>query len=1795
MATNERNTIIEAINRLQDKLIDLSGFNRLINFKHTKGRSLQLANAALQNVYDRLINDGKSIDIQALPEPDESDYVSRNGRMQRPDEKSWATIQGVNTDYTLPLKSDEKDAYKLSALQYEHKLGTLLRKIEREARLGIEETGSNMLYLIMGFLEYPDRPDGERLYQAPLLSIPISITKEKKRGKIKYSISYTGEDITENLSLMKKLLDDFDIDFPDLPEDEINFEQFFSKIEKVIRDKRNFEIKPFASIGLLSYSSMLLYKDLDPKKWDKRGRENRLYENEVITQIFGEKGENENDLTPDIFEENNVESEKGDQVPLIFDADSSQHSAIMEVIYNKKNLVIEGPPGTGKSQTIANLLATCLKNGKKVLFVSEKLAALQVVRKRLEQAGLGIFTLELHSNKTNRKEVLKDIERRVKSNRFKVQNSFGEEELKQKRAELKNYSTALQHKVNSRIDFTVQELVWKKEYSRQQLIEIAEQIEHLKLENAVDLSFEQLNKIKKVLQSLAVYYKQVGTVGSKNPFFGIYLPDLNLFDSSKLFNVVERLKNAAAKLGGTIEEFDDKYNVDYYNAGRHYWSQQLGEIRCFHQSMPESLPYNITAKLCENGVLKPHVRHHFYTLQKQLNDLNEFNNTVSSYFNISKDFVAIPYSEVNEAVSNFAELNLDKLPISEIGRQREVFITHCATLHAKVDSLNQKLSSIGVREITNSSDIQHLNLFVDHILSSNSEIFRYQSPQLVGKSNLDDIRQIIDTYRSIKRQWTTLGNIFYLDILPPERDIKKAISVLREGNKWYRIFQKRWRDAVNSHKQISKSKKTVDSDKRLKDLELLSRILNEIESFNTGSLVKEYFTKENNPFGNIDFEALSDLIDWNEKYNSLRGNLYHKEAVRLVRSAIRELKDKMYPVQEEIREVILIERQLNELFQNPVLSNQVDYTVFLKSVAIIDTWLNRRFQWIETYVKPSICPEHIQKAMNAYESIKRLQSDITSQPEYPVLFGEEFRGSKTNVNPIEELIYQIEKLSNSEISESIRTGMVTDNLFIQVKEAEEILSKIHQEYQVLDEEFNALDTLCKTNRKAFITNAASPGANEHNCIIHRCNLILDNAKQIEPNHTYAIFRQKASSLNLQNFIELAEQGLLTESRAEAMVDFAYANEILKNEYSPSDGFGKYHGSELNNIRTDFRRLDKKLEGWRRNEVHGHCLFNAYPPKGSNSPIVDEKTEMGLIKLLLPQKRPRVTVRKLINRAPKSLQELKPCFMMGPQAVAQYLTPGVIEFDIVIMDEASQLKPEYAIGAIARARQLVVVGDSNQLPPTSFFNRMNDSTDDDSEETVAESESILDLCRSQFKTVKKLLWHYRSQHHSLIAFSNLKFYDNELLVFPSPREQSDDLGLSAIYLKDAVYENQVNKQEAIKVADMLIEHMLKKSKDSIGVVTLNIKQKELISEIFETRKLELINDDEVWEHWNNQAEPIFIKNLENVQGDERDCIIISTTYGKALGTKVVRQNFGPISNPDGWRRLNVLFTRARKSVTVVTSLLPSDILTDRATHDGSKVLQQYLAYIQTGVLEQGQNTGMEPDSEFERAVIKVLERHGFDVTPQLGVAGYRIDIAVKNPKSRNSYMAAIECDGAQYHSAKSARDRDRIRQEVLESLGWENKIWRIWSTDWFRNPEAETAKLISFLNSLETYTEYTSANREPWVTITSKGEVQDSGFQTPIVGSVIGDIEDIDETISQLEEKEVVEVGDTVIYQEKSERSKNMEVTITINNTNDKKKLIARKAPLAQALLNASVGDEVTLDLKNDVSRVFVVKEIRKAK
>jgi superfamily I DNA and/or RNA helicase/very-short-patch-repair endonuclease len=447
---------------------------------------------------------------------------------------------------------------------------------------------------------------------------------------------------------------------------------------------------------------------------------------------------------------------------------------------------------------------------------------------------------------------------------------------------------------------------------------------------------------------------------------------------------------------------------------------------------------------------------------------------------------------------------------------------------------------------------------------------------------------------------------------------------------------------------------------------------------------------------------------------------------------------------------------------------------------------------------------------------------------------------------------------------------------------------------------------------------------------------------------------------------------------------------------------------------------------------------------------------------------------VFRRAGRAIQALKPCIMMGPQAVAQYLPPGRFHFDLVVMDEASQMRPEDALGAIARGAQLVVVGDPKQLGPTSFFDTVS-SDEDEVEEAAAlfaaeaaqqdappsasvleRSESILQAAARRYP-LRMLRWHYRSRYPELIAFSNQEFYGSGLVLFPHPGTEREGDGVNFHAVDDARYATSLNPREAEAIVDAVRRHAKEQPERTLMVVTMNQPQRELVDTLVQNAEKDDAALAAFRERHQGGLEPFAVKNLENVQGDERDVIIVGVTYGPDE-RGVVAQHFGPINATGGERRLNVLFTRAKFRLDVYCSFDPADLRITEQSPRGLCVLRDYLRFAKEKNLATGRFTAREPESDFEVEVARSLRTFGYDVHAQVGVAGYHLDLAVVDPDHPGRYLLAIECDGATYHSAKSARDRDRLRQEVLERLGW--RVHRIWSTDWFRDPQGETSRVVS---------------------------------------------------------------------------------------------------------------------------------------
>jgi REase_MTES_1575/Protein of unknown function (DUF3320)/AAA domain len=421
-------------------------------------------------------------------------------------------------------------------------------------------------------------------------------------------------------------------------------------------------------------------------------------------------------------------------------------------------------------------------------------------------------------------------------------------------------------------------------------------------------------------------------------------------------------------------------------------------------------------------------------------------------------------------------------------------------------------------------------------------------------------------------------------------------------------------------------------------------------------------------------------------------------------------------------------------------------------------------------------------------------------------------------------------------------------------------------------------------------------------------------------------------------------------------------------------------------------------------------------------------------------------------------------MMSPLAVSQYL-PSTLRFDAVIFDEASQVRPSDAVNCIYRGDQLIVAGDQKQLPPSAFFERVAGGGDDDTydDEQLDEFESVLDAAKASSFTSLPLRWHYRSRHESLISYSNYRFYGGRLHTFPSPAITAPDLGIE-LFKVNGTYRRggaRDNPDEARAVIDRVLFHRRNHPDLTLGVVAFSVAQEEAIVRQLEEassvhRELEsLLSDD--------RLHGFFVKNLENVQGDERDIIVFSIGYGPDE-TGRFHLNLGPINKPGGWRRLYVAITRAKRRVDVVTSVLPEDFTGD-LRNPGVRHLRGYLDFARRGIealaVDIGPGGG-DTESPFEEEVLRFITSLGYSAIPQVGVAGFRIDLGVRDPADPSRYVIGIECDGAMYHSSRVARDRDRLREEVIRGLGWQ--LHRIWSMSWFYNRAEQERRLVAAIEA-----------------------------------------------------------------------------------------------------------------------------------
>ena len=555
---------------------------------------------------------------------------------------------------------------------------------------------------------------------------------------------------------------------------------------------------------------------------------------------------------------------------------------------------------------------------------------------------------------------------------------------------------------------------------------------------------------------------------------------------------------------------------------------------------------------------------------------------------------------------------------------------------------------------------------------------------------------------------------------------------------------------------------------------------------------------------------------------------------------------------------------------------------------------------------------------------------------------------------------------------------------------------------------------------------------------------------------YTQLREQVGKIADGALLQRVDAGRIAPAGAKQALSFAHLETLFRQLLKQLPDLAQFDGGKFERTIEEFRQLDQQRINLARAEIassHFECLTRPRP--------LDFYEEVTLLRHEMQKKRRHIPLRQLIAKCGHAIQAVKPVFMMSPLSVSQFLEPGGLEFDMLLIDEASQVRPVEALGAAARCRQMVCVGDDKQMPPTQFFGTVLgevDSHDADEPDMQADDvESVLGLCIASNMPQRMLRWHYRSQHQSLIAVSNREFYDNNLYIIPSP-ERTSEMGLKFRFVETGRFVDRVNLVEAQTVAQAVIDHAKAHPMWTLGVGAFSVTQRDAILKAVEKLRKENPGLETFFDP--SSPDPFFVKNLENIQGDERDVIFVSVGYGPDENGKILL-NFGPVSGQGGERRLNVLMTRAKRRCEIFSSMKAEDIDLTRATGRGPAVFRAFLDYAQKGAPTIAAK-GSIVDDKFPDVVLAELQKRGYECQTHVGVAGVFIDLAVIDPTESGRYLVGVVCDGNAYKTSRTARDRDRLRDQVLQAQGW--TLHHLWCWDWFQRPAEQLQKLVDAIEA-----------------------------------------------------------------------------------------------------------------------------------
>lgn len=1604
--SNTNYTPQDALTKLRQRLLDLSNKNLFLNHKvpFESKHSISFVNFNAKPIISELLR-GAIIDLASIPAPIPSSLGPSHSK------ESWMT--DTFKSYCLESSEDYLSNDKaLLAFEFDIDIDKKLLKLQKKAKQAVEETGANSLFLTYGFLEYASEKDPDVKLLAPLINIPVEISQ--KDALSPYAVTYTGAPLLENFSIKERLSQELNLnleEFPDfLDQDDIDFQSYFEGVEKSLCVK-GWKIKKYLSLNNLPPLNMILFHDLREENWGKAGKD--LLKTPSIAEILTKNVHEHESAQVYTYDIDSIDTSLPEYPLLIEEADSSQLNAVLNILNSNDNQVIIGPPGTGKSQTITNIIASLIHRGKKVLFISEKLAALDVVKQRLTKSGLAPFVMPLHNNKIAKKEVVMSLSEAMET-AVEVEKPVEAQAIEDLRQKLAQYCYAL-NEIDTKNELSAFSSIWNSTH-----LKLTEKINFSFKNESIDNFFKNKKTILKLLHELKQVLADTGEISEDSYLFKIKSNKSDIFDFSVLSKDFATINQLQKELVLTLDRYDIPLNLDY---------------PAFKTGLHESL------KLIEfhEGIILDKEQ---YLLRGDTNNYDLLN----KYSNVYRDLVNYS-TKLDELLKNWGlsepdildSLNTDYL-IDKVIALSNVPDKKSTLVLAKDTELEELL---GVENLNlqgiNWKGVSEFEIELNSFLSEFSDEFEYISDSIFLKQNQPILSEIVEIKEKIQELESASPLKFPTDQESLDQLLSSITVLVENTDSILKYLNKDWYSSLNTHRKYQKNitKKYSLKQKEQNLLELMNiynlyvSLSEKIQNLKSCAALQQADVF-------FDCELLKKEIDFSLKWNPISMNIFGKP----INTQIEKMRIfcqtplKVYAIYshlnvlkglhsaENFQNTQLILEKLYQSYKTSKLVNKIDFGRFIelsKLQKAKQTCLNE-LQDTE-FVAAGITAYNYQGRRGTSNFFRNLESLPVGDWLTKLSVTQDVDKNLRNLSSVSlEIVQKLEKLNTGLLS-----GLASlENKFGLTFEFQGYPKQfIKEDFSLLRSSVEHLELIPKWVKIKSLSEKLSDLNPELLNKIQGVALsasVIDNLSNSLQNQAYSTFSENLITSNT-----ILSDSLAGQSQKQV-------------EYATQD---------TDNIKENRVQLKNTL------------IKNRLLPKGESGARVKDYTEMVLLKHLRKTPGARVTLREIFSKAGRSVQELKPCFLMGPQAVAQYLSPSEFDFDVLIIDEGSQMRLEHALGAIARSKQIVVVGDPEQLGPSNSFYGVHKETDN---WAILESESVLTWAASKYKE-SSLGWHYRSKHQSLIDFSNKTFYSNKLTVVPSAELKSEKLGLNYHFIEKSNYANSINMAEVDAIVTRAVSFMKTNSNYSLGIVALNLYQAEAIEKEIEQISLTDPCVSDYIKKWEEKNEGFFVKNLENVQGDERDIILISLTFGKNSSTGVLGQNFGLISREDGGRRLNVLVTRAKSAMHIFSSMKAGEIKEEAKTPRGTVVLKRFLEYCESSGKNGVPDSVNPPESPFEKAICSLLDKSGYKYTCQLGVSGYRIDIAVKNPY-QNSYLVAIECDGASYHSAKSVKDRDKLRQSVLEDRGWSGKIYRIWSVDWFKNPHKEAEKLMDFIAKAE---------------------------------------------------------------------------------------------------------------------------------